>query len=133
MPVKNPEEWMWQRARAMLDQADRMQLQVFYRSGRPRRAAWVPPADAFETATEVWIVVALPGVARETIEIVCAGERVHISGERRLPQGFGGAAVRRLEIPIGRFERELELPCACAQVLRTELEDGLFFLALAKK
>ncbi|MBM3977613.1 MAG: Hsp20/alpha crystallin family protein [Planctomycetes bacterium] len=133
MSAKDPDSWMWERARALLDQADRMHLQVFQRSGRRRRPAWVPPADVFETAREVWIVVALPGVAEARVEIAADGARVSISGERRVAASFRAASVKRMEIPLGRFERALELPVPCSAIARERLSAGLLFVALRKR
>lgn len=133
MAANDPESWMWERARALLDQADRFHMQVFQRGGRRRRPAWVPPADIFETAREIWLVVALPGVAEAEVEIASDGARVAISGERRVASTFRTASVRRMEIPLGRFERVLELPAPCASIARERLSAGLLFVALKKR
>jgi HSP20 family molecular chaperone IbpA len=133
MSVKDPETWMWERARALLEHADRFHLQVFQRSGRRRRPSWVPPADIYETAREVWIVVALPGVAEARVDIAPDGVRVMVSGERRVAASFKSASVRRMEIPLGRFERVLELPAPCGAIARERMAEGLLFVALKKR
>lgn len=132
MNDRDPESWMWARARAILEQADRLQRGV--RPGRPgaRLPCWEPPVDVFETATEVWIVVALPGVdpARTTVEIEGSGLLVH--GDRALPPAFKKADVHRLEIPHGRFERRVDLPPGTYELGRREALDGCLFLSLRK-
>ena len=57
-------DWMWAQALQLLDQAERAHRDLFRPSGTRRRTAcWEPPVDVFETDAEVWIQVALPGVA----------------------------------------------------------------------
>ena len=131
MSDRDPETWMWQRARAILEQADRGQRPV-----RPResggRPTWEPPADVFETPTEVWVVVALPGVEPSDVSVEFDGQGVTVRGSRHLPSGFRGAGVHRLEIPHGHFERFVELPPGTYELGRHSAIDGCFFLRLVK-
>lgn len=62
MSVRDPAAWMWAEACEMLDRADRLHRQ-FFRLGREtnRGASWEPPVDIFETATDLAVMVALPG------------------------------------------------------------------------
>ena len=118
---------------ALLEQADRMQ-RTFYSPGRPgtRRPSWEPPVDVFETTTELWVLVALPGVASARLRVKLSGNRLLVSGERQLPEAFRTAIVHRLEIPHGRFERLVELPPGDYELTQRELVDGCLFLNLAK-
>ena len=77
---------MWERARSMLEQADRLQ-RSFFSPQRPgtRRPSWEPPADVFETEGEVWVLVVLPGVTPDSVEVRLFQGDVTISGERALP------------------------------------------------
>ncbi|MHC4262224.1 MAG: Hsp20/alpha crystallin family protein [Planctomycetota bacterium] len=111
MPTKDPDSWMWERARSMVDRADRIQRR-FFQLAPPggKSPSWEPPIDVFETATELWILVALPGVELDAIEVLERQGMVRIAGQRNLPEAFRSANVHRLEIPYGRFERLIELP-----------------------
>ena len=133
MSAKDPEVWMWERARAMLDEADRVHRQ-FFQLGSPgsRRPSWEPPVDIFETATELWVQVALPGVPAERIQVVVEKRRLVVSGDSPLPEAFRKAAVHRLEIPHGRFERGVELPPGLYELAQSELVNGCLFLNLKK-
>ena len=129
---KDPETWMWERARSMLDEAERLERRLF-RPGRPgRRPSWTPPVDVFETPTEVWILVALPGVDPRRIEIALKGPVLIVAGERTLPSAFRRASVHRLEIPSGRFERRLELPPGTYELAQREMVHGCLALSLKK-
>ena len=70
MSSRNATGWMWAEACELLDQADRMHRQFFRLAASARsRAVWEPPVDVFEDEREVVIVVALPGVAEQGVEL----------------------------------------------------------------
>ncbi len=133
MKDRDPETWMWERARAILEQADRM-------SRRPSRPpgsgapcpSWEPPFDVFETPTELWIVVSLPGVEPARVEVTIEGRGLVVRGERPLPSAFRQAAIHRLEIPHGRFERSIALPPGTYELGQRDSVDGCLFLSLRK-
>lgn len=57
--------------REMLERAGRLNRQFFYAGeAHARRPSWEPPIHLFETATAVHVRVALPGVARERIQVL---------------------------------------------------------------
>lgn len=124
--------WMWAEACDMLDRADRLHRQ-FFRLGRTRaQPAWEPPVDVFETEEEVRIEVALPGVAPDHVEAVIEGNRLVVAGERRLAVGPSATLIHRLEIPHGRFERQIELPAGHFELGRREIANGCLLLILRK-
>ena len=47
--------------------------------------AWEPPVDVFEDEHEVHIVVALPGVSPERVEVILEPRSLVVRAERRLP------------------------------------------------
>jgi HSP20 family protein len=117
----------------MLERADRMQ-KSFFQPGQPgsRRPSWEPPVDIFETSTELWIQVALPGVEPEKVQVNVETSHVTVSGERVHSSAFRDAAVHRLEIPHGRFERRIELPPGSYELSQQELANGCLFLNFKK-
>jgi len=131
MAEQDPETWMWERARAILEQADRVQRRVPSRPGT-RRPSWEPAIDIFETATEVWVLVALAGVPLERMRVELSEREVVVAGERPLPASFRNAAVHRLEIPHGTFERRLELPPGRYELDQRRVVDGCLFLSFTK-
>jgi HSP20 family protein len=52
---------------------------------------------------------------------------------RHRPAIAGGAAIQRLEIPYGRFERRIHLSSARMQLGRSELTSGCLILNLKKR
>jgi len=129
---RDPTDWMWAHACDLIDQAERMHRQFFHLATSARaRAVWEPPADVFEDDDEVIIVVALPGVPEERIEVTSEPGAVVVRAER--PASFGMEhAVRQLEIPYGFFERRIRLPKVRLVARSRELINGCLVLRLSK-
>lgn len=123
---------MWADAAELLDHAERLQRQ-FFRLAAAAPATWEPPVDVFENERELVIVVAMPGVSAERIEVVQddSGALV-VRGTRPLPLGDTGHRVSRLEIPYGAFERRLRLPPGRFEFGAPQLADGCLTLRLRR-
>ena len=107
----NPDASMWAEACEVLNRAERLQRHFFTPQRSPSPLpVWQAPADVLETEREVLIVVALPGVDPATVEAVILDGALHVAGLRLLPSELRFAAIHRLELPQGRFERRLPLP-----------------------
>jgi len=125
---------MWAEACRMLMQAERMHRHAFV----PRPAAtalpvWHPPADVLETEREVLILVALPGVDPAAVEAVIEEGALRVAGLRLLPPELRQAAIHRLELPQGRFERQIPLPPGrYATPVRHSLVNGCLLVRLEK-
>ena len=132
---RDPETWMWERARAMLERADRLQ-RTFFHPRRPgdRRPSWEPPVDVFESADGLWVLVALPGVDVERVQVELDGALLLVRGERVLPEALRSARMHRLEIPHGSFERSIELPVDLSagglEIRQTQASQGCLILHL---
>ena len=130
----DPRRWMWAEACAMIERAEQMHRQ-FFRPGLPgmQAVAWQPPIDVFETADALRIVVALPGVEIRDVDLAVEQDVLVISGIRHLPAVTRGAAIQRLEIPYGRFQRQVRLPAGRFELGHPEFAHGCLFIALAKR
>lgn len=133
MSSRNPRDWMWAEACEFIARAERLHRQFFHPRGLAvQRPAWEPPYDMYETAEALWLVVALPGVPPERLEIRLDAAVVNIAGVRPLPEFPRNAALHRLEIPYGRFERRIVLPAGDFELEKHELVHGCLVLALRK-
>jgi HSP20 family protein len=134
MRVDDPGNWMWAEACALIDRAEHLQRQ-FFRPGLAAAAAanWEPPVDIFETERDLSIVAALPGVEPQDLELSVKEGVLSIAGLRRLPPAARTAAIQRLEVPYGRFQRRIRLPTAKLELSRSELVNGCLFLTLTKR
>jgi HSP20 family protein len=133
MTRRNPGAWMWGEAVDLLEQAERLQRQFFRLAGAAERASWEPPADVYADRDRILVEVALPGVPAERIELVFAPGELVVRGERRLSRQLASAAIQRLEIPHGRFERRLALPAGAWELVAQELSNGCLQLLLARR
>src|SRR3546814_16312897 len=97
---------MWTEACEMLERAERLHRQ-FFQPTRPRM--WEPPIDVYEPEREFWIVVALPGVAPEQVEVVIDGGLLLVAGGRRVRIGDRAVLIHPPEWPPVRLERRIKL------------------------
>jgi HSP20 family molecular chaperone IbpA len=124
---------MWNEALAMIEHVEHLHRRFLEPAfSSIERAFWEPPLDLFETERELCIVAALPGVALEDLHVSIDGDILRIAGQRRLPPAARAAAIRRLEIPHGKFERNVRLPAYRLTLARSELADGCLIVHLAK-
>ena len=124
---------MWAEACHMLEQAERLQRQ-FFRLGAPRgaRTAWEPPVNVFEDRDSYLIMVALPGVPAECVEVLLDSSSIIVRASCELPHGLRTREIRRLEIPYGYFERRIQLPATSFELVQRELVNGCLVLNLRK-
>lgn len=133
MPSRDLDIWMWAEACEMLERAERLHRQFFQPgSPRSRRPTWEPPVDMVETDSELWVIIALPGVEAERFEVSFRAGYLVVAGVRPLPLPASGGEILRLEIPHGRFERHIELPMGRYEVARQELVNGCLYISLSK-
>ena len=132
MTYRKPASTMWAEAVTMLEQADRLHRQFFRLAQGPARGpTWEPPADIFETDSQLTVLVALPGVAPDQVKVVIENGYLGVVGERPMPAP-AMAHIRRIEIPYGRFERRIELPAGQFQIRESTLANGCLVLSLLK-
>lgn len=125
--------WMWAEACEMLDRADRLHRQFFQVvPSHQKGPSWEPPVDLYETADEIGILVALPGVEPANVQVVIEDGMLIVTGVRAVPAADRTAVIRRLEIPHGRFERRIELASGRYELRRRDLVNGCLLLALRK-
>ncbi|MCC7081539.1 MAG: Hsp20/alpha crystallin family protein [Burkholderiales bacterium] len=124
----------------MLDEADRLRQQFFRLresqsvQGEPRYAGgvWEPPVDVFESDESWTVLVALPGVPPDRMHYRLDGDCLDIVAERTIPQGCADGAIRRKEIPHGRFVRRLRFRTPPQEIIRAAMHDGCLLIALRK-
>ena len=75
------------------------------------RQGFRPQVDCFRTEDppELTVVVELPGVEPESVEVTSTPQALLINGERRRPQATG-RVYQQMEIDYGPFQRQIPLP-----------------------
>lgn len=133
---------IWRRANDLLQQAERihrnfLQAAAGARFQSPAGATpnWEPPVNVVETDESLWVISALPGVAREQMSVRLEGCDLVITGSRPLPKCCEDGELKIWEMPLGRFERRLRLVGGenTLAVGDTTLQDGLLIIELRKR
>ncbi|MHB8780496.1 MAG: Hsp20/alpha crystallin family protein [Candidatus Geothermincolia bacterium] len=79
---------------------------------RPLAAArgWVPSVDVYETRENLVVLVEVPGIKSEDVEISMQEGVLRVAGERRVAPGLKEENIHCIERDYGRFERRIALP-----------------------
>src|ERR1700759_4927924 len=94
---------------------------------------YVPPTDIFETADALKIVMEVPGVLREAVDVKVENEVLSVEG-RIETTNYNGLEPLYTEYPIGHFARSFALPEQVDQHnITAQLEDGVLTLTLNKR
>lgn len=117
----------------MLARADRLHREFF----RPARSpsllpTWEPPIDMLETGRELLVIVALPGVDPDRVEVAIEGDELVVLGTRALPPELRTAMIHRLELPQGQFARRIRLPAGRYEGVHRSMVNGCLVITLQK-
>lgn len=127
------ERWMWSEACDVLARVDRLHRQFFQPTrSRERLPVWEPPVDVLETESELLVLVALPGVDSERVEVAIDGAYLVVAGSRVLPPQLQTAVIHRLELPQGYFERRIPLPAGHYDNVERTAAYGCLVITLRK-
>jgi len=125
--------WMWLRALELADEAERLHRRFLDYIGPGTDAVrWEPPADIHETDDGLILLFALPGVTPEDIEVGLEHGTLTVSALRRLKLPEDGAVIRRLEIPHGRFVREIAVSGAALRIAESRYTNGCLEVRLIR-
>jgi len=95
---------------------------------------WRPAVDVLENEDNIVVLVELPGVPAEKIEVSGTEARLEVRGIRQPPESHVGADHHHVERCYGRFERRVIMPVPIDPVrITTELKDGVLTVVLPKK
>jgi HSP20 family molecular chaperone IbpA len=131
---------VWQRARNLLQQAERIQANFLkiavgtqYRAALHGRS-WAPPVNVVETDDSFWVICAIPGVVVKDVDVRLDGPELIIAGQRPLPSCCHDGDLKLWEIPLGRFERRISVRDArgSLSIGKVTLQDGLLIIELKK-
>ncbi len=133
MTIRDTRGRFWAEALDRLGQAERLQRQFFKMTDAAGPGpTWEPPVDTLETPEGVLVLVALPGVPADQVEIVLRAGALTVRGMRPMPGGAHAQTILRLEIPYGHFERRLQLPPGHFELVDRSLADGTLRLLLRR-
>lgn len=94
------------------------------------RADWTPAADVYETDSHYEIVIDLPGVNRDALDVDIDDNRLVIKGLRSVEN----TNKQRTERPSGKFLRTFTVPGSVDQSrIAAEYRDGVLQIKLPKR
>jgi len=132
MRQTDPHAWMLTQAIELLHGAGRLHRQFFQLTQAGESPRWEPPVDMFGNDQAICLLIALPGVMPERLDVSLVQQVVVVQGERSLGASFGGDTIFQLEIPYGRFERRVQLPHADFRMVDMLLQNGCLRLTLER-
>jgi HSP20 family protein len=108
-------------------------LTLLDRSEHLPGSEWCPHVDAYEDGGALVVVVEVPGLDAESLNVAFRDHELILSGERRNQRPGGGASFHCLERPSGRFERvlPLDIPVDVARA-GARLANGLLTVTLPR-
>jgi len=111
---------------------------LFARLGLPHESAspaesWTPCVDVFEADGALTVVMEVPGLAPESIQVSWSSGRLTVSGDRRERRPSGAVAFLCMERPHGRFTRMVSLDVPVdARRAQARLAGGLLTILLPR-
>jgi HSP20 family protein len=97
-------------------------------------AIWSPLVDIHETKDSYLLMVELPGVKQEDIQVSVEGDTLTLKGERKRETEVKEDQYHRVERSYGRFERSIVLPSVVdAGRTKATYRDGVLEIQLPKK
>jgi HSP20 family protein len=114
----------------MLDQT----FKDFFASGEDvATRGWVPAVDIRETGDTLSLLVELPGLKREDVEITLENHVLTIRGERKFEKDVKEEDYHRIERAYGAFMRSFTLPRNVEiDRVKAGFEDGVLRIDLPK-
>ena len=102
-------------------------------SGIVHASDWVPPVDIQEDEKGFTILVDVPGVSAENVDVTMDKGVLTIKGLRQPPDDAERSQLRRAERPRGTFLRRFTLPdMASYEKISARLDAGVLTLTIPK-
>jgi HSP20 family protein len=95
--------------------------------------AAAPAIDVHETADDIVVTVALPGLKAEDVDITLTGQSLSIRGEFKADEEVDRGQYLYRERRFGTFQRQLQLPVRVqSEAATANFEDGVLTLRIPK-
>ena len=103
-----------------------------YSINRPH-VHWVPMLDIYEFTDRFVILVEVPGVNKEDIDITIKDGFLKIFGVRKEMYNENRVKIHQMEINYGYFERIVEVGDVSENDIKADLKDGILTITIVKK
>ena len=115
-----------------LQSAERMQQRFFQLGHAGEQPHWEPPVDIYANGKHLGVLIALPGVPENQYQLGLENGILTVSSQRAYLNGDVWESILRLEIPYGRFQRQIPLPAGSYVLVDKVMKDGCLRLNLEK-
>jgi len=133
MNIERHYELMWNQALELSQRAERLHRRFLrYLGPSSEELTWEIPVDIQETREGYFVLFALPGVAEEDIDLQFEAGELSVSAVRQPSLVPSPIAVRRLEIPHGRFLRQIALSASALQLQSARYRNGCLEVRLIR-
>ena len=100
----------------------------------PASGARSPRYDLAGTDAEYTVLIDVPGMPKESLDVKAEGDELRISGDRPPPVLPDGAEILRSERGVGRFSRTIRLPSEVdVTAVRAKLDAGVLRITLPRR
>jgi HSP20 family protein len=98
-----------------------------------KESVWRPLTDVYETGGELVIRMDVAGMDSRDFDLALHGRMLTIRGVRRDPMPSGRRHFHKMEISLGPFERNIEIPPSIqVSSLEAHYENGYLVVKIAK-
>ncbi len=105
------------------------------RGGEPAELTgnWSPTVDVYEDAERYVLVVELPGLSKDDVQIELKENVLTLKGERKFEEQYKDQTCHRMERAYGQFIRSFSLPTQVeAGKVEAKFKDGVLTVAVPK-
>lgn len=104
-----------------------------YQDAPQNRGEFIPPVDVFEKENEIVLLMDIPGVSEQDIDIQVSDSVLTIKGEKKAPFDREQDNCFRIERQFGKFSRSFTLPNNLdLGKIKASLKDGLLKISIPK-
>jgi HSP20 family protein len=99
---------------------------------QPVAASWTPPCDVYEDEGQIVVMMELPGIKMEDINLEVTADALTVHGERSWEAGENREWLR-VERPYGKFSRSFSISVPVqVQDVKATYKDGVLTVTLPK-
>ncbi len=123
------------RLRSPFAELDGLRRQIDLLAGKsiPAKAGVFPLINLTENNDNYYVRAELPGIKADELDIEAEGNKISISGERKIPSENEKAKYHRIEREAGKFSRIISLQTDIdSDKIDATLKDGILKLTIPK-
>ena len=94
---------------------------------------WSPPVDIIETPEEIVVLMDVPGLSGDSLNVEIAGNMLTLSGSRPKAEPASGTIVHAVQRPAGEFVRSVPMPIPVNhEQISADISEGVLTVRLSR-